>query len=603
MYKLFMALRYLRAHRIIYFSIAGVAVGVLVMVIVTSVMGGFSRDIRARIRGMQADLTLTTITPDLYLPEYGKLVEEIQKIPHVKGVAPRLEHSAWMGLRGSRIVVQLTGIVPELEEGTSQIGEYFRRGNKRRFDFRREDGNEPAHPGVVLGVDRYWRDVTGMLSVRDDTPPRFLRGDFESVGFFKSGMSEYDAGVSANHAGLAFVSLEAMQKFMDVKAANIVAITLDDYEANVEEVRARILERMHRSRACFDPSNHARGWCGKYRTLSWEQAKSNLLQAVAIEKGIQIIILFCIVVVAGFNIIAIYTLMVRAKTRDIGILRALGAGEGGITSVFLISGTVSGLVGCVVGILAGLFLSVNINEITDFIELQSVHLNLMSHLPESERGEPVPGSGSFDNDGRLTLTSNVKSRANVGLSLALLLAAGGLLLYGWIRFYGEWRIGHWFPAALSSAFLCGGCWFFFDWMRVGDNAEAWSGVRTGILAGAAAFPLILAGVQRLLSKRPEGALRFVVSFASTAVWGVLFLALFGSVAMCTAILVNDPPLHWVGLNLFPKDVYYLDRIPVFVDMRTIAFLVGLTLVVSLIFSIYPARRAAKLDPIEAIREE
>ena len=77
MYKIFIALRYLRAHRIIYFSIAGVALGIAAMVIVTSVMGGFSRDIRARIRGMQADLTLTVRASDLYLPEYEELVEKI----------------------------------------------------------------------------------------------------------------------------------------------------------------------------------------------------------------------------------------------------------------------------------------------------------------------------------------------------------------------------------------------------------------------------------------------------------------------------------------------------------------------------------------------
>ena len=172
MYKLFMALRYLRAHKIIYFSIAGVAIGIVVMVITSSVMGGFSRDMRDRIRGMQSDLVLTTRTPDLYLPEYEKLVDEIQSLEHVKGTAPRLEHSGWITLQGARRVISLIGIVPELEENTSQIGTYFRAGNKPVFDFKRNDGDDPDFPGVVIGIDRYDpypNRKTGILSVRDST--------------------------------------------------------------------------------------------------------------------------------------------------------------------------------------------------------------------------------------------------------------------------------------------------------------------------------------------------------------------------------------------------------------------------------------------------
>ena len=158
MYKLFMALRYLRAHRIIYFSIAGVAVGIMVMVITSSVMGGFSRDMQARIRGMQADLTLTTVAPNLYLPEYEKLVEKIKNIPHVTGAAPRLEHSVWLSLGHSRRVVTLVGIVPKLERGTSGIGGYFSNGTKKVFNFEYDDRRPQEYPGIVVGIDRFDND-------------------------------------------------------------------------------------------------------------------------------------------------------------------------------------------------------------------------------------------------------------------------------------------------------------------------------------------------------------------------------------------------------------------------------------------------------------
>src|SRR5688572_27144954 len=96
MYKLFMALRYLRAHRIIYFSIAGVAVGIMVMIIVLSVMGGFSRTMRERIRGVQSDIVVRSISHDTVFLQPDEYAAELRKIPNVTGCAPRLEYLIWM---------------------------------------------------------------------------------------------------------------------------------------------------------------------------------------------------------------------------------------------------------------------------------------------------------------------------------------------------------------------------------------------------------------------------------------------------------------------------------------------------------------------------
>src|SRR5258706_10972868 len=99
MYKLFMAFRYLRAHKIIYFSIAGVAFGIMTMVIVTSIMGGFSRDMRTRIRGMQTDLVVTSHDQEsrFWIVNPEGLRAEILKVPGVTGAAPRIEYEAWLG--------------------------------------------------------------------------------------------------------------------------------------------------------------------------------------------------------------------------------------------------------------------------------------------------------------------------------------------------------------------------------------------------------------------------------------------------------------------------------------------------------------------------
>ena len=133
-----MALRYLRSHRIIYFSIAGVAIGIMVMIVVTSVMGGFSRDLRTRIRGMQADLVVIPATPNVFLRDYNTLCDEIRKIPGVKGCSPRIEWKAWLQFRNTYKEVTFLGIDPDQEKGVSQLEMYFKAGGKDHFDFKTE---------------------------------------------------------------------------------------------------------------------------------------------------------------------------------------------------------------------------------------------------------------------------------------------------------------------------------------------------------------------------------------------------------------------------------------------------------------------------------
>src|ERR1051325_11534253 len=116
MYKLFMAFRSLRAHKIIYFSIVGVAVGILAMVVVSSLMGGFARDMRSRIRGMQTQISVVSADKNLWFKDYLELSEAIRKIPHVTGCAPRLEYQAWLGRKGTFSDVHLVGILPQYEK-------------------------------------------------------------------------------------------------------------------------------------------------------------------------------------------------------------------------------------------------------------------------------------------------------------------------------------------------------------------------------------------------------------------------------------------------------------------------------------------------------
>lgn len=731
MYKLFMALRYLASHRIIYFSIFGVAIGIAVIIIVMSVMGGFSRDIRERIRGMQAHLVVKGISNDILILDYGRLTDRLAKLPHVKGAAPRVEYVAWMGVRGREMDVHLIGIDPSRERGASQLQMFFEKGGKRNFDFKYDDGEAPTYPGMVVGVElariASLREIPGLTTVRRETRPRICNANFEVVGKFNSGMVEYDTG-------FVFMDLVAAQRFLKYRcvhepeiedcpdcrqrpAVSYLAVMVDDYEANAGAVRQSILELLHSERACRSPEMHRYGWCGLYEIRTWEEQKAALLRAVSIEKGIQVVILFFIILVAGFNIIAFYTLMVKAKTREIGILRALGSNRAGISQVFLTSGFLCGLFGSVVGIIVGLKMSYNLNGIAECVEQTS---------------KDVAAWGRLHTDSFL---------ARYGV-LAGCVSIFAMLIYGvsaiLLRLkWPTWSLRSWLEVFLGTlTVLVVGLFFsvLLQWGVIGKLAppsfESVGGVMIGsvvigtllyvvsnllklverfkwlafrvVFGGLAVALVSLAGMSLLadaLKVARPGDRGFVAVFqflrwifaavfvlaywtilvademkvpiaknihktSSALIWiaySIVVLAMIGTVvsffvnnvtwemffgelvfdiigalgsvlllrallrysqnlvlptttyvvvmlgiliALPFAMLVMDPPgPGWMGWNLFPKDVYYLDRIPAEVNYPSILLVVGATMLVSIAATLYPAIRAAMCDPIEAIRRE
>ena len=431
MYKLFMALRYLRAHRIIYFSIAGVAIGIMVMIVVTSVMGGFSRDIQKRIRGVQSHILVRGLSYQDTFSNHDELAKRIRGVPKVTGCAPRLEYLAWLTLSGvgdrtggqaGRFPdVQVLGIDPEQEKGTGELENYFTRGKTRGkpgvFTIDAFKVDEGEHPALIVGSEltrHPIREVLLQSARQTEDFPVFLNKPFQIAGWFKSGMAEYDSR-------LVFMHITEMQKYLRVRSepyANVLAIGVEDYERDGTEVRRAIVDLLHAIRPCEHPSRHKGFSCGLFTVRTWEDERRTLLQAVAVEKAIQSFIMFFIVIVAGFNIIAIYTLMVRAKTRDVGILKSLGATPGGITSVFLLSGAACGLGGSIVGIVMGLLLSQNLNEIVDFVRISSRELNRMRL------------------DGSSVVT----------VSLLLYLGAFAALIVSWIRLFSPWKRLAWVTA-------------------------------------------------------------------------------------------------------------------------------------------------------------
>lgn len=566
MYKLFLTLRYLRHHKIVYFCIVGVTVGIMILTIVVSIMNGFQIAMRERIRGTLSHLTVRHRAADLYIPEYGPLVEEIRRLPHVRGAAPRVEGAAqFRDPRGELHTIQIMGIDPAYERDTSDFARYFEEGRKRNFDFAYDDGRVPGAPPVVVGEQSLFGpgDRIHLTSIRFGADkPIICTGEFEVVGRFRTGMTEYDAG-------LILMPLDASQVFFKLDKGTSpqisqIAVNIDDYDVNRKTVHDAIGMAMVRL-----------GMPGqRYVSVRWEHFRENLLRAVEVEKNIMIMLMFFIIVVAGFNIVAVYTLMVRSKTADIGVIKALGGSTLGVAAIFLFSGLLLALIGAFLGTSCGLLLSYNANIVADSIEEAT---RAVSHWEPWKRA--AAGAGC--------------------------LVAAGLLFWIMISKRLVTRIVH--NAWLVPCWVLGvglGGLYCVRLVQALPGA-AWKGVFGGAFALAAALYLMTAVLffRRWATERrlPVSQLD-VLKIPASVTYSLVIIAAVIAGAAFEAMAAAEIEPGW-GLVLFPRDIYYLDRIPAAVDYGYVVFGIAGAAVVSLVCSIFPAVMAARQPAIESIRHE
>jgi lipoprotein-releasing system permease protein len=374
MYTWFLTLRYLRRRRIIYFSIAGIAIGILVLIVVTSVMGGFARDMRERIRGVSSHIVIDVQGQTLDRPD--RLVALVRGVPGVVAAAPRVEGFAYLDRGGPlrESLVKFVGIDPAREvdgpagPGTSGLGGFLL--DRKAPDFLL-DGAPPAHPGAWIGCSLLEPFDAGRPGDPGDDSPFGARGrsfslltarrepgartvqplhrNFTAVGRFRTRMTEYDSG-------LVYLSLPAAQAFLGIgDAATHLSVRLEDF--GNAKAAARAIRRAFADAP--DPEIRRLALSGRFRVLTWEELPGMriLLQAVEAELAIMVVILLFIIMVAGFNVVAIQSLLVDLKTRDIGVLRALGATARGVSGLFLLNGAVVGSLGSLCGVPLGLGLA------------------------------------------------------------------------------------------------------------------------------------------------------------------------------------------------------------------------------------------------------
>ena len=397
MYKYLLCWRYLRTRWIALASVVSVMLGVATMIVVNSVMAGFSAKMRDRLHGVLADVIVESRDFDGFR-NADEVMARIKDVAgdRVEAMAPTMETFALMkwSFNGQPITrqVQLIGIKPMERSKTGDFAEFLvdERGRKIPPSFEIPDRvklNTPAghqlgeeddpvirealkqmvdqqsgDTGTIIGYAMAHAHIqgkdyciappgtrVGLVFPQAGDKPKVTYDDALTVGYFKSGMSEYDS----THVYLPLEHLQRMRLLGDGEGHGAVnqiqvkaraGVDLDALASTIEKALEELRPRY-------------------FTVATWEHKQGPLLAAVAVEQSILNILLFFIIAVAGFGILAIFSMIVVEKTRDIGVLKALGASTSGVRGIFLGYGLSLGIVGSGVGMVAGLLFVRYINEI------------------------------------------------------------------------------------------------------------------------------------------------------------------------------------------------------------------------------------------------
>lgn len=361
-YELFIGLRYLRAKRkqtfvslITLISIAGVTVGVTALIVVIAVMNGFKEELRDKILGVTSHVVISRF--DGNISKYQEVKAKVEEVSGVNAATPFIYTQVMISSRKAISGAVLRGIEPQTASKVINLQKNLRAGSLKELEAENKPEGMRATPGIILGNELArnigvlrGEPVTVISPLGRLTPlGRVPRSQtFRVAGIFDSGMYEYDSTI-------AYVSLWAAQRFLGIgDRVTGIEVRVDDiYEAD------RVAKAIGKALDGYP-----------YWSRDWMRMNKNLFSALKLEKIVMFIILTLIILVAAFNIVGTLIMVVIEKTRDIAILKSMGATRRSIMKIFLIEGTVIGLVGTLLGLLGGYTLC-TLLATYKFIELPS----------------------------------------------------------------------------------------------------------------------------------------------------------------------------------------------------------------------------------------
>jgi lipoprotein-releasing system permease protein len=356
-FELFIGARYLRAKQrqafislITLLSIAGVTLGVMALIIVIAVMAGFESDLKSRILSVESHIVVMRHGGSF--TDYAKVSDWINGVEGVEASTPFILSQIMIRSASGMSGAVIRGIVPE--SAGKVITSISQDGLNALTARTAAKPSATDVPGVVLGKELMKNlgvakgDMIHLLSPRGMISPAGLipvMKRFQVVGHFESGMYEYDGS-------LAYMNLSDAQKFLHMEDA------ITGIEVRVNDIyKARQISETITSRLGFP-----------YWGRDWMQMNRNLFSALKLEKTVMFIILALIILVAAFNIASSLIMMVMEKTKDIAILKAMGATDQSIRRIFVFKGMTIGVIGTTLGVALG-FALCKLLEHYKFIEL------------------------------------------------------------------------------------------------------------------------------------------------------------------------------------------------------------------------------------------
>jgi len=373
-FEYFIGGRYLRAKQkqafislITLLSIAGVTVGVMALIVVIAVMAGFEADLKERILGVESHVVLMRHGGSF--TNYPLTLDYVKKVKGVEAATPFIFAQVMLRSKSGVSGAVLRGIDPDTVSLVVKKLDAATLKKRQNRDLK----TDASVPGIILGKELaknlnvsvgdvvYIISPRGMISPMGHMPAmkRFLVS-----AYFESGMYEYDGS-------LAFIHLHDAQRLMrmgdGVTGIEIRVNDIDKADAISKEIR--------------------KGLGFPFWTRDWMQMNRNLFSALKLEKTVMFIILALIVLVAAFNIASSLIMMVMEKTRDIAILKAMGATDRSIRKIFIFKGMVIGAVGTFLGVCTG-FILCKLLEHYKFIELPG-DVYYITTLPVRMQGADV----------------------------------------------------------------------------------------------------------------------------------------------------------------------------------------------------------------------
>lgn len=391
MYRWVIAWRWLKSLPMLWVSVVGVCLGVASILVVDSIFNGVLRELRIVYRGTAADLYIPTVPPrsaaDRIVPT-DAVVTAILGCPGVAGAAVRLSWPCLLpeslrlkdivaiGAISRRSLLDVRGIVPDQEAGVTDLRRYLESESaapERRV-------RDAARPFDVADLPEPVRALTPiLLGDRAASDLGLKRGATFTLFTFPDGISQQEAvekgieprqrdfvlagtfatGFYLEDMTRALVRIEDLRSFTGTRRSSSEIVVKVAAGADLQEVRRALLPRL-------EPFDFM-GWFSQPAIWTWEELNDTILAAISNQRHVLDLILFFVVIVAGFNLLVSLNLIVTEKLRDVGTMAALGASSLGIASVFTALGFLVTLLGSALGLVGGIFLASHVNDVHDWL--------------------------------------------------------------------------------------------------------------------------------------------------------------------------------------------------------------------------------------------